>query len=269
MRGATAAGGDPNQARPMTSNRGAGYSSLGPRAGSAGRSALGGSAAGAMLRKSEAITPAEQARDLERRVHQLLEESAALTASGRAQDALEKALEARRKERALTKFLESNSLADQINVDLTFAIDFSLAATYAANKMYDDALREYTAIVKNRALPHAGRLRVNMGNIYFEQKKYTSAIKMYRMALDQVPPTASGLRFKIMRSIGVSFVRMGQFKDAHDVFLQVMVMAVAVAALRGRRLPLLARPAQPLAWWQQRAGVGGDRPGWATLVSWL
>jgi len=25
-----------------------------------------------------------------------------------------------------------------------------------------------------------------MGNIYFEQKKYTGAIKMYRMALDQV-----------------------------------------------------------------------------------
>jgi tetratricopeptide (TPR) repeat protein len=42
------------------------------------------------------------------------------------------------------------------------------------------------AIVKNKAYPQSGRLRVNMGNIYFEQKKYSSAIKMYRMALDQV-----------------------------------------------------------------------------------
>ena len=40
--------------------------------------------------------------------------------------------------------------------------------------------------MKNKAYPQSGRLRVNMGNIYFEQKKYTSAIKMYRMALDQV-----------------------------------------------------------------------------------
>ena len=31
-----------------------------------------------------------------------------------------------------------------------------------------------------------GRLRVNMGNIYFEQKKYPQAVKMYRMALDQI-----------------------------------------------------------------------------------
>ena len=43
-----------------------------------------------------------------------------------------------------------------------------------------------TAIVKNKAYTQSGRLRVNMGNIYFEQKKYTGAIKMYRMALDQV-----------------------------------------------------------------------------------
>jgi hypothetical protein len=31
------------------------------------------------------------------------------------------------------------------------------------------------------------RLRINIGNIYFEQKKYLQAIKMYRMALDQIP----------------------------------------------------------------------------------
>ena len=33
----------------------------------------------------------------------------------------------------------------------------------------------------------AGRLKVNMGNIYFKQKSYAKAIKYYRMALDQVP----------------------------------------------------------------------------------
>lgn len=31
------------------------------------------------------------------------------------------------------------------------------------------ALREYGAIVKNKQYPQAGRLRANMGNIYFEQ----------------------------------------------------------------------------------------------------
>ena len=42
-------------------------------------------------------------------------------------------------------------------------------------------------LVRNKAYPQSGGLRVNLGNIYFEQKKFPLAIKMYRMALDQVP----------------------------------------------------------------------------------
>jgi tetratricopeptide (TPR) repeat protein len=33
---------------------------------------------------------------------------------------------------------------------------------------------------------NAGRLKVNMGNIYFKLGQYAKAIKFYRMALDQV-----------------------------------------------------------------------------------
>lgn len=39
-----------------------------------------------------------------------------------------------------------------------------------------------------------GRLRVNMGNIYFEQRKLPQAIKQYRMALDQIPTTHKEMR---------------------------------------------------------------------------
>ena len=51
---------------------------------------------------------------------------------------------------------------------------------------HDPSYHFCSAIVKNKSYTQSGRLRVNMGNIYFEQKKYSSAIKMYRMALDQV-----------------------------------------------------------------------------------
>jgi intraflagellar transport protein 88 len=61
-----------------------------------------------------------------------------------------------------------------------------------------------------------------MGNIYFEQKKYSNAIKMYRMALDQLPATSKEVRFKIMRNIGTAFVRMGQYQDAMQAFETVM-----------------------------------------------
>jgi intraflagellar transport protein 88 len=42
-----------------------------------------------------------------------------------------------------------------------------------------------------------GRLRVNMGNIYYEQGKLPQAIKHYRMALDQVPITHKEMRYGV------------------------------------------------------------------------
>jgi len=68
---------------------------------------------------------------------------------------------------------------------------------YQQNKLYTEALNTYSSVVKNKQFPQAGRLRVNMGNLYFEQRKYPNAIKMYRMALDQIPNTARELRFKV------------------------------------------------------------------------
>lgn len=62
-----------------------------------------------------------------------------------------------------------------------------------------------------------------MGNIYYEQKKFPQAIKMYRMALDQIPSTGKELRFRIFRNIGNAFVQLGQFQDAVDSYDSIMV----------------------------------------------
>ena len=75
-------------------------------------------------------------------------------------------------------------------------------------------LQTYTHIIRNKQFASAGRLRVNMGNCYFEQRRYPNAIKMYRMALDQVPSNAKDVRFRIMRNIGHAFARLGQYQDA-------------------------------------------------------
>lgn len=58
----------------------------------------------------------------------------------------------------------------------------------------------------------SGRLRVNMGNIYYKQQKYSIAIKMYRMALDQTPNAYKETRYRIMRNIGNAFMRLGQYQ---------------------------------------------------------
>ena len=59
---------------------------------------------------------------------------------------LEKAMEAKKRERALTKFRETNNLSDQVNVDLTYAVDFNLAVCYHANKDYQEALDHFTGV---------------------------------------------------------------------------------------------------------------------------
>ena len=85
-----------------------------------------------------------------------------------------------------------------------------------------EALNTYTLVVKNKQYPQSGRLRVNMGNIYYSQKKYPQAIKMYHMALDQIPNSGKEVRFKIFRNIGNAFVRLGQFQDAISQFETIM-----------------------------------------------
>lgn len=61
-----------------------------------------------------------------------------------------------------------------------------------------------------------------MGNIYAEQRKYPQAIKMYRMALDQIPDQHKAVRLKILQNIGAVFVKMGQYADAITSFEHIM-----------------------------------------------
>eukprot|EP01049_Picozoa_sp_SAG25_P007622 SAG25_NODE_632_length_6316_cov_2.511983_8_plen_148_part_00 len=122
----------------------------------------------------------------------------------------------------LCKQREAAGLVDQINIDLTYSVCFNLANQYHANKQYTEALNTFSLIVKNKQYAQAGRLRVNMGNIYYEQKKYPMAIKMYRMALDQIPNTTKELRYKIMRNIGHASFRMGSYQDAMQSYEEIM-----------------------------------------------
>ena len=108
--------------------------------------------------------------------------------------ALDKAKEAGRKERLLCRQREQAGLSDQISLDLTYCVLFNLANQYQVNRMHTEALNTYLLIVKNKMFSNGARLRLNMGNIYFEQHKYPLAIKMYRMALDQIQNAHSLLR---------------------------------------------------------------------------
>lgn len=220
--GTGAGGGD--GPRPMTSVKGAGYSSNPAAAAKAAFDPLNQAARGpapALAAKAD-NSPEDLAKEMEKQVNKLIEDSAHAAVGGDVVQALERAKEAGKKERQLQKHRESNGLVDQINLDLTYSVCFNLANAYHLNGMFAEALNTYSLIVKNKQYPQSGRLRVNMGNIYYQEKKFPVAIKMYRMALDQIPNTGKEVRLKIMRNIGNAFVRMGQFQDAIQSYEAIM-----------------------------------------------
>ncbi|XP_064596903.1 intraflagellar transport protein 88 homolog isoform X2 [Liolophura sinensis] len=218
----TAAGQD-GTSRPMTAVRAAGYTSAGAARG-ANFDPMNQAAKGPAppLEQKPEDSPEEKIRHIEKKVNELIEESCFANSRGELQLALEKAKEAGRKERVLVRQREQLSVGDQINLDLTYSVLFNLANQYAANEMFAEALNTYQVIVKNKMFSNAGRLKVNMGNIYFRQRNYQKAVKMYRMALDQVPNTHKEMRTKIMQNIGIVFVKMGQYNDAITSFEHIM-----------------------------------------------
>merc|ERR1719197_58710 len=129
------------------------------------------------LEKKTELSPEEKPREMEKEIHRLVEESAATREQGNLREALEKGKEAGKKERQLCRIREQQNLLDQLNVDLTYAVCLNLAIQHQANDNDNEALTIYTQIVKNKQYPFSGRFRVNMGNIYFKQEKWTAAIK--------------------------------------------------------------------------------------------
>jgi len=214
-------------ARPMTSNRAAGYTAQ-PKGGKNVFDPLNQGDAAARpnakpLEKKLELSPEEKLRGFEKESHRLVEESAITREQGNLREALEKAKEAGKKERQLCRLREQQNLLDQLNVDLTYAVCLNLAIQHQANGNDNEALTIYTQIVKNKQYPFSGRFRVNIGNIYSKQEKWTGAIKMYRMALDQIPNDVQAIRFKIMRNIGHAFFKMHQFPDAIDAYENLLI----------------------------------------------
>jgi len=88
--------------------------------------------------------------------------------------------------------------------------------------MLQESLSKYTEIAKGKQYQFAARIKVNMGNIYFNQQKFSNAIKMYKMALDALPSSSKEMRFKVTKNIAHAYVKMGQFQSAIDSFEHIL-----------------------------------------------
>lgn len=164
----------------------------------------------------------ENFKEIEEEVHRLLEQSAAQKVKKNLNDALAKAKEAASKEKKIRQLREAKGSLDQVNIDLTFYVFYNLANMYHANGLHTEALNSYTIILKNKQYPQASRLRVNMGNIYFEQKKYDQAIKMYNMALDSTTNQNKEMKLRIKRNVALALVKQKRFGKAIEVYEDIM-----------------------------------------------
>lgn len=70
------------------------------------------------------------AREIEKKVNDILNSSALCYANGDYSAALEQAKDAAKQERVLCKHREKSNLSDSINYDLTYAVLFNLANMY-------------------------------------------------------------------------------------------------------------------------------------------
>ncbi|KAL0224471.1 hypothetical protein P9112_003861 [Eukaryota sp. TZLM1-RC] len=224
-------------ARPMTAVRGAGYSSV-PKSRAGLSSAMGSgfkSSVGVggtsfnpfnMEPQSEESSTTKQERDIDA----LIYESAKLTESSDHLKALEKAKEAAKLERSLSQSKERVGQGDSVNIDLTYTVLFNLANCYEKAELYHEALQTYNQIIDNKRYAHATRLKVNIGNIYYKQEDFEMAVRCYRMALDQVSSLCKSVRLHIMRTIGITFIKMNRWSDAVEAFDSVLDEGIDVSA---------------------------------------
>ena len=168
------------------------------------------------------LRPVEMAIEMENHINSLLDEIATLRQKEDTVESLNKAKDAIKNEEALKKYKKEHALASEGQVELSFTVWFSVALSYEANDMPDEAKKAYIVLTKLRDHPLAGKARINLGNIHYAEHDYLSAIKMYKMALDLVLSHDKETVAKIRCNIGVALFHHGQIRDAIKNFEESM-----------------------------------------------
>ena len=211
--------------RPRTSsraNRGAGYSLSSSN--SFHDKKLSGSLSSSlsMLQNDNEVENSEyEAKKIEKNIHYLIEESANYCLNQNYIMSLEKANEAVNKLEPLKNLIEDNDLEDHEYLRLKFSAHFNLALQLQKKGMYSDALEEYNSLVNIDNHSYAGRIRVNMGNIYAKQENYNDAIRMYKMAMDEIGDSPT-IQHQIYRNIGNCYIKLKKYQQATQTYEAIM-----------------------------------------------
>lgn len=175
--------------------------------------------------KEKTMEPEKKIKKFEKEIDKLIDETNLSVFEGDMQLGLTKAKEAYQKLKSLENFLDRNEVNELMNTELFCSVGLNLAVMYEKNELYQEAIQEYTNLThaKSHESGLESYVRVNMGNIYFKQKNYSMAIRMYKKALDVVLSSVKlSMKYKIMKNLGHAFVQQNQFFDAINVYEEVL-----------------------------------------------
>ena len=214
-----------NEFRPITSNKAANYGANSTKTGFGTTANAFNKTNTNMGEKDKVMEPEKKIKKFEKEIDKLIDESAVMASDGQMEDGLAKAKEAQTKVKQLENFLDRNEVNELMNAELLSSVYLNLAVMYEKNELYQEAIQEYTNLT--HAKSHESGLepyvRVNMGNIYFKQKNYSMAVRMYKKGLDVVQSSVKlSMKYKIMKNLGAAFVQQNQFFDAINIYEEIL-----------------------------------------------
>jgi intraflagellar transport protein 88 len=103
---------------------------------------------------------------------------------------------------------------------MEFGIQLNLGLIYEGLKMFDDAKQMYMEILQKENYYTPGimfqKVRVNIGNIYYNQGEYRKAITEWQKAVDKISKDNKEMRGMILRNIANAHIKSGNYTDAID-----------------------------------------------------
>lgn len=159
-------------------------------------------------------------KEVEKSIQKLYDESILLKHKGEHTSAKEKSLLAIEK---LTDMKKKN--VEYFNTELEFGMRLNLAMIYEALRLWDEAKQTYLDILQQDYYSPAvqfQRVRVNLGNIYYQQGDYKKASTEWKKAVDKVSKENKELRALILKNIANAYIKMGNYTDAIDNYSESM-----------------------------------------------
>ena len=215
----------PTSSRPISSRKGAGFSSGGLST-SGGKKVISPldhmADTFAQFLKDTSDAPENKVKQFKKNIMAAVQESSNLISKGNFPEALNKAKEAKTEMKNLQDFITSKSIDDADFKTYKHMVLMQLADAYKKNSNWEDAISRYQRLLKDREFPHLHMIYLELGNIYSAQKKYAEAIKNYEMGINHLKPDTSRLKARFHQCSGIAHIQLGDYHKAMSDFEAAM-----------------------------------------------